>query len=58
MTQQHTIDHLDAATVTALPHKAAQQEINIYSHSTLLYWWPAWACGFIIAVLRPDSGQV
>ncbi len=31
------------------------QEIKIYSHSTLLYWWPAWAVGFVIAVL--NAGQ-
>jgi hypothetical protein len=40
MTQQLTIDETDAAT-DALPYPAALQEINIFSHSTLLYWWPA-----------------
>jgi hypothetical protein len=53
MTQQVTIDH--AATVAALPHPAALQEINIYSHSTLLYWWPAWAFGLLFALL--NAGQ-
>jgi hypothetical protein len=43
MTQQLAIDQTEAATVTALPHPAALQEINVYSHSTLLYWWPGWA---------------
>jgi len=38
-----------------LPHAAAQQAITIYSHSTLLYWWPAWAFGFVIALL--NAGQ-
>ena len=28
------------------------QEITIYSHSTLLYWWPAWAFGFVAALLN------
>ena len=55
MTQQLTIDHTDAATVVASPHPAALQEVNIYSHSTLLYWWPAWVFGFVIAVL--NAGQ-
>jgi hypothetical protein len=41
MTQQLAIDQADAALVAAVPHPAALQEINIYSHSTLLYWWPA-----------------
>jgi hypothetical protein len=34
---------------------ATLQEIKIYSHSTLLYWWPAWAIGFVIAIL--NAGQ-
>ena len=55
MTQQLAIDQTDAATATALPHPAALQEINIYSHSTLLYWWPAWVFGFVIALL--NAGQ-
>jgi hypothetical protein len=28
---------------------------NIYGHSTLLYWWPAWAFGFVFALL--NAGQ-
>ena len=55
MTQQLTIDHTDAATVAAPPHPAALQEVHVYSHSTLLYWWPAWAFGFVIALL--NAGQ-
>src|SRR5437763_2534873 len=55
MTQQLAIDQADTATVAALPHQLALQEINIYSHSTLLYWWPAWAFGFLTAIL--NAGQ-
>jgi len=55
MTQQAIIDQTDAEHVAVLPHPAATQEINIYSHSTLLYWWPAWAFGFVIALL--NAGQ-
>jgi hypothetical protein len=54
MTQQVAIDQTEA-THPALPHAAAQQAITIYSHSTLLYWWPAWAFGFVIALL--NAGQ-
>ena len=53
MTQQLAIDQVDAALVAAVPHPAALQEIN--SHSTLLYWWPAWALGFVFAPL--NAGQ-
>jgi hypothetical protein len=55
MTQQLTIDQTDTATVAASPHPLALQEIYVYSHSTLLYWWPAWAFGFVIALL--NAGQ-
>src|SRR6202165_3400706 len=55
MTQQTMIDRTDAGHVEVLPHPAALQEINIYSHSTLLYWWPAWAFGFVIPLL--NAGQ-
>ena len=55
MTQQIAIDQADAATVAAVHHPAALQEITIYSHSTLLYWWPAWAFGFVFALL--NAGQ-
>jgi hypothetical protein len=55
MTQQLTIDQTDAATVAASPHPVALQEIKVYSHSTLLYWWSAWAFGFVIALL--NAGQ-
>jgi hypothetical protein len=52
MTQQLAIDETDAATLPAVPHTAAPQVITIYSHSSLLYWWPAWAFGFVIALLN------
>lgn len=55
MTQQLAIHQADAATIEAVPHPAALQEITIYSHSTLLYWWPAWAFGFAFALL--NAGQ-
>jgi len=55
MTQELTIDPKDAAAAVGSLHPAAVQEINIYSHSSLLYWWPAWALGFVIAPL--NAGQ-
>lgn len=44
-----------AATPPATP--APPQEIVIYSHSNLFYWWPVWACGFIMALVTVFSGQ-
>ena len=55
MTDQLTIDRTAVATVPATSREAPAQEIKIYSHSTLLYWWPAWAVGFVIAFL--NAGQ-
>ncbi len=31
-------------------HAPHQPDIRIYSHSPLLYWWPVWAVGFVMAV--------
>jgi len=54
MTQQLTIDHPDAATVAASTHPAALQEVTIYSHSTLLYWWPAW----VLRLCHCQAGKI
>jgi hypothetical protein len=32
------------------------REIKIVSHSTLFYWWPVWAAGFIMAIITASSG--
>ena len=53
MTQE--LNEAHGATAAPLPHPAVLQEINIYGHSTLLYWWPAWAVGFLFALL--NAGQ-
>lgn len=55
MTQPLTIVPTEPAAAEAIPHPAVVQEISIYGHSTLLYWWPAWAFGFLIALL--NAGQ-
>jgi hypothetical protein len=31
--------------------------MRIYSHSALLYWWPVWAVGFVMAALTFYQGQ-
>jgi len=55
MTHEPANDQKGALTVAALPQPATPQEIKIYGHSTLLYWWPAWAFGFLFALL--NAGQ-
>jgi hypothetical protein len=32
--------------------------VKVISHSPLLYWWPVWACGFIMAALTWIDGSV
>jgi hypothetical protein len=34
-----------------------RNEIRIVSHSTLFYWWPVWAVGFLMALVTAFSGQ-
>jgi hypothetical protein len=33
------------------------RELRIYSHSNLFYWWPVWACGFLMAILTYIDGS-
>jgi hypothetical protein len=33
------------------------REIRIYSHSSLFYWWPVWAVGFLMAILTLADGD-
>ena len=39
---------------TAVP----DEEIRIYGHSNLFYWWPVWAVGFLMALLTYLDGHV
>ncbi len=36
---------------------AHANEIRIISHSTLFYWWPVWALGFLMALITAFSGE-
>lgn len=33
------------------------QHLRIYSHSTLLYWWPVWVVGYIMALITYGEGH-
>ncbi|MCI0456716.1 MAG: hypothetical protein L0Z62_07025 [Gemmataceae bacterium] len=38
---------------------AVQPDIKLYSHSPILYWWPVWAVGFVLALLTYlDGGRM
>src|SRR5205823_3538007 len=32
------------------------EELRIYSHSSLFYWWPVWLVGFILAFVTRIGG--
>jgi len=34
-----------------------EEEVRIYSHSSLFYWWPVWAVGSIMALLTWTDGS-
>jgi hypothetical protein len=40
-----------------VPVRSPEREIRIYSHSSLFYWWPVWAVGFLMAVLTLLDGH-
>jgi hypothetical protein len=50
-----TVEETLGAPETLPARSAAHQEITVYGHSTLLYWWPAWAFGFLCALV--NAGQ-
>ncbi len=53
--------YADPVPEPAAPHRQPRQtSIRIYSHSSLLFWWPVWVIGYAMAALtwwhgRPES---
>lgn len=43
---------MSTATSSQVPARSpAPREIRIVSHSTLFYWWPVWAIGFLLGII-------
>jgi hypothetical protein len=57
LTQQLSLSETDTAKVVRAQPAAAVQQIRIYGHSNLLYWCPAWAVGFLFALLNAGQEQ-
>jgi hypothetical protein len=57
LTPQLSLSETDTAKVVRAQPAAAVQQIRIYGHSNLLYWWPAWAVGFLFALLNAGQEQ-
>lgn len=34
-----------------------EPEIRVYAHSRILYWWPVWVCGYVMATLTHLYGE-
>ncbi len=47
-----------AQPVQVVPSRGQPEEIRVYSHSALFYWWPVWAVGFIMAAITYFDGYV
>ena len=48
-----------ATTPHAAPRPREEpRELTIISHSNLYYWWPVWACGFVMAIITYFEGYV
>ena len=45
------------APAPAAPAPEARREILIVSHSSLFYWWPVWAVGYLLAVISFATGH-
>src|SRR5262245_61252749 len=45
-------------TAMAQSTPSAPQEVTVVSHSTLLYWWPVWACGVLMAAITSFEGTL
>ncbi len=46
------------ATAMSQSTQSTPQEVTVVSHSSLLYWWPVWACGFLMAAITAFEGTL
>jgi hypothetical protein len=58
---QATVDLAPVENQPPAPAEAddppADQQLRIYSHSMLLYWWPVWVVGYIMALITYGEGH-
>jgi hypothetical protein len=46
------------APAVTVPAPVPDEEIRVYGHNNLFYWWPVWAVGFLLAALTYFDGHV
>ncbi|OYW77746.1 MAG: hypothetical protein B7Z37_02330 [Verrucomicrobia bacterium 12-59-8] len=51
------LDDASPALPTEHQHSHAPSSIRIYSHSSLLFWWPVWVVGYVMAALTYWHGK-
>jgi hypothetical protein len=39
------------------PLETVEPEVTVVSHSSLFYWWPVWAVGYLMAIITLVQGQ-
>jgi hypothetical protein len=44
--------------VNAATKLAGPLEVTVYTHSNMLYWWPVWVTGYILALITYLEGKV
>jgi hypothetical protein len=54
--QRDQTDETHETRADDLPSPDVLPELRLYSHSTLLYWWPVWLFGYLFAVLTYFKG--
>ncbi len=54
----HTVHGAASAVASAgHHHEHGPTSLRIYSHSSLLFWWPVWAVGYVMAALTYWQGK-
>lgn len=42
---------------SSLPGMETKNEVVVYSHTSLIYWWPVWVIGYLLAILTYAQGS-
>lgn len=50
-------DEASRAVATGPPENEPGRKLRIYSHSSMLFWWPVWAVGYVLAFLTYWHGR-
>ncbi len=54
-THSNTTSDSKLGLAALTPHKT-DEEIRLYSHSDVFYWWPVWTPGFVLAFITYLDG--